>query len=381
MLRLADVNAWPSDNLVVQAWRHMSVQTAPSRVRVRLTADATVGIYPIGPLAMWITGEESARHQFVEVRGTHIATIRIDVGDLHHGRPDHPFLVYLRPDATVEGAILDSQDRRVVGAVVSAFEFVPGDGVVDGTRPDTARQRRWIAESMSDASGAFSLSGLGSGSYEFVVVHAVAGRTTETHRVDGLPLTLRLAGTPKVHGRVLVEQLPAAGVQVRVVPDRDDFLRSDDPLRLISPPGITDRDGRFELALPVDEGGEIVVGGNGLAKSRYRFAGTDGESLERDLGDINLPAPLSVVIRLIGPAASCDLMAAGPVGSLGLDLVRSVFDPGIMAYRLRLPEPGFWWVEAECGAESGGVIPPVMQIRQDDTARVIQLTLAPPAPP
>jgi hypothetical protein len=74
-------------------------------------------------------------------------------------------------------------------------------------------------------------------------------------------------------------------------------------------------------------------------------------------------------------------VAAGPVGSLGVDLVRAVFDPGHGAYRLWLPEPGFWWLEATCGTESRSVIPPVMRIRPDDVPRVIDLTLAPPSPP
>ena len=39
------------------------------------------------------------------------------------------------------------------------------------------------------------------------------------------------------------------------------FLMSDDPITLLSPPGVTDTDGQFELALPVEGGGEIVVGG------------------------------------------------------------------------------------------------------------------------
>ena len=375
LLRLVDVTASSPTDLLVQAWRHVPAATAAGRARVRLAEDSTVRIYPIGPLAMWITGHESASRRFIEVRGTDIVTVRIDVGEFQQGRSDHSHSVYLRPDLPVEGTILDSQDRRIAGALVSAFEFVAGHRADDQRRLDLPLQRRWIAESVSDAQGSFAMSGLGSGSYEFLVAHSSSGRLVQTHRVSGLPLVLRLEGTPKVRGRVLVDQLPAIGVQVRVVPDRDGLLVSDDPLASLAPPGITDIDGRFELALPGTRGGEVVVGGNGLAKSRFRLAGSDDRSSDTDLGDILLPVPLSVVVRLIAPG--CDLMAAGPVGSLGVEMVRGRFDAGSGAYRLQLPEPGFWWVEAECGTESRAVIPPVMRIGQDDRSRVIELTLAP----
>ena len=379
LLRLVDVTASSPKDLLVQAWRHVPAATAAGRARVRLAEDSTVRIYPIGPLAMWITGHESVSRRFIEVRGTDIVTVRIDVGEFQQGRADHSHSVYLRPDLPVEGTILDSQDHRVAGALVSAFEFVAGHRADDKRRLDLPLQRRWIAESVSDAQGSFSMSGLGAGSYEFLVAHSSSGRLVQTHRVSGLPLVLRLEGTPKVSGRVLVDQLPATGVQVRVVPDRDGLLVSDDPLALLAPPGITDLDGRFELALPGTWGGEVVVGGNGLAKSRFRLEGSDDRSSDTDLGDILLPGPLSVVVRLIAPG--CDLMAAGPLGSLGVDMVRGRFDSPSGAYLLRLPEPGFWWVEAECGTESRAVIPPVMQIGQDDRSRVIELTLAPPAAP
>ncbi len=381
LLRLVDVSARSpdDDDLVVQAWRHKSAHASASQPRVRVTTDATVRAFPIDPLALWITGQESAERQFVEVRGKDIVTIRIDVEALKQSRPDHSLVVYLRPDVPVFGTVVDGQDRPVAGAVVSVFEFVAEDAAGGPGRHHATGQRRWIAEATSDANGAFSMSGLATGHYEFLVAHATSGRMTETLRVDGLPMTLRLVGTPRVRGRVLVEGFPSAGVHVRMVPDRDDFLLSDDPLTLLSPPGVTDTDGQFELALPHEGGGEIVVGGNGFATARYRFAGVGDTSSGTDLGDIHLPAPLSVLVRLAAPG--CDLMAAGPVGSLGVGLVRRVFDPGDGAYRLWLPEQGFWWLEAECGTESRSVIPSVMQIRQDDVARVIDLTLVAPSPP
>ena len=378
LLRLVDIGSRSTEDVVVQAWRHVPDHASASRARVRINADATIRADPIDPLALWITGQESAGRRFVEVRGKDIVTIRIDVETLKQSGPD-PFLVYLRPDVPVFGTVVDSRDRPVAGAVVSAFEFVVEDPAGRAGRHDATRQQRGIAEALSDARGAFSMSGPDTGPYEFLVAHATSGRTTETHRVDGLPLTLRLVGSPLVRGRVLVEDFPAAGVHVRMVPDRDDFLMSDDPITLLSPPGVTDTDGQFELALPVEGGGEIVVGGNGLAKARYRFADVGDTSSGTDLGDIRLPAPLSVLVRLAAPG--CVLVAAGPVGSLGVDLVRAVFDSGQGAYRLWLPEPGFWWVEAECGTESRSVSPSVMRIPRDDVPRVIDLTLAPPSPP
>ena len=130
---------------------------------------------------------------------------------------------------------------------------------------------------------------------------------------------------------------------------------------------------RFELALPEDGAGEVVIGGNGLAKVRYRLHGVERAPVN-DLGDIHLPSPLTVTVRLMAPG--CDLHAVGPLGSLGLELVRGLFDPTSSAHRMVFPEPGFWWLEAQCGAQARTVQPPVLQLGPDDSARVVELRLS-----
>jgi hypothetical protein len=60
-----------------------------------------------------------------------------------------------------------------------------------------------------------------------------------------------------------------------------------------------------------------------------------------------------------------------------MDIVRAVYDVRRAAFLFRLPESGFWWIEATCGGETRGVLPPVARVEAGVLVQTIEATLAP----
>ena len=136
-----------------------------------------------------------------------------------------------------------------------------------------------------------------------------------------------------------MSQLPAAGVSVRVVPGRLDFTEALDPIDLVSPGATTAEDGRFAVSIPERGSGQLLIGGGTVGKVRYAYPEASDLPPVTDLGDIELPLATDVFVLL--PAGLCELHAAGPIDSLGVEIVEGVYEPGEQRYHLSLPEPGF----------------------------------------
>ncbi len=97
-----------------------------------------------------------------------------------------------------------------------------------------------------------------------------------------------------------------------------------------------------------------------------------------NLGDIALPVEIEVLVRLDAPG--CLLNAAGPVGILGMSRVTASYAAGHVAYRLRVPEPGLWWIEATCGERPRAVLPTVIRVGPGRGSQVVDAILAPASP-
>ena len=150
----------------------------------------------------------------------------------------------------------------------------------------------------TDDHGRFQISGLSRKVYEFVVVHAVQGRVLARRRVDGGTVVLRLREMPRVRGRVLIDQLPAAGVPIRAVPHQRDFERARDPIGFVAPGVVTGIDGRFDLSVPPRGTGELLIGGREVGIVRYPYATTGQLPMVSELGDIVLSGPREVLVQL-----------------------------------------------------------------------------------
>src|SRR5262249_24353250 len=91
-----------------------------------------------------------------------------------------------------------------------------------------------------------------------------------------------------------------------------------------------------------------------------------GTSSDRSLGDISLPHPFRLTVRLLD-ADACQLSAAGPLGSLGLSVVLATAASNV--HWFDLPEAGEWVLNAECGGIPRNLQPSVVRVTgQTDVA-------------
>ena len=362
-----DAASGTGDDLRVTAWRQRRRPPGVSRPRVRVVPDSPTDVHQIGPRSFWVAGRADTNDRFLEAKGARATTVRIDAKTLIGAAADQPLRVLLRPPVPVAELIVDTGGAPVEGVLVSLFELVR-------SRPPTREAlggeivtKRWIAETTSDPSGRFLLNGPPPGEYEFLAAHPTRGRWVGERHVDRIAITLRLRPTPRVRGRVLRDHRPLVGVALRYVPDQVVFARAADPVAVLAPGTVTDEYGEFELSLPGQGSGDVVIGGGGLTTARHRYADADSLPAVTDLGDIVLPAPTQLTVRL--PRGGCELVAVGPIGSFGIGRVSSTFNVRDDAYRFELPETGFWWLDAICDGESRTLVPPAVRIDRRPQAK------------
>ena len=376
LIYFIDAAGGTGNDLRVMAWRPMPPLPGIARACVRVVADPQTDVYQLGPRSFWVAGRADTNNWFLEVKGARATTVRIDAEELIAAAADRQLRVFLRPPVSVTGLVVDTGGAPVAGALVSLFELIPSRRPTREAQGDEIVTKRWTAETTFDPSGRFLLNGPPPGEYEFLAAHPTRGRTVAERRVDGTPITLRLRSTPRVRGRVLRHHRPLVGVAVYSVPDQLVFARAADPVAVLAPGTVTDQYGEFELSLPGQGSGDVVIGGGGLETARHRYADADSLPDVTDLGDIVLQAPTRLTLKL--PRGGCELVAVGPIGSLGLGRISATFDVRDNAYRFELPETGFWWLEASCDGESRTLVPPAVRIDGASTGDTVEATFASP---
>ena len=270
--------------------------------------------------------------------------------------------------------IVDVRGEPAAGSLVSMFELIRFESPPGGVPGDEILKKRWIAETTADQYGRFFLSGPPRGRYEFVPAHPTRGRTVGERDVDGTAITLQLRSTPPSQVARAAWSSHFAGVAVCSVPDQRVFARATDPVAVLTPGAVTDEYGEFDLSLPEQGSGDVVIGCRGHATARLRFVDAESLPAVTDLGDIVLPPPAHLTVRL--GESSCELYAVGPLGSLGMSRLRSTFDAQDRTYRFQLPESGLWWLEAMCGGEARPLAPSVVRVDESSTRAVVDATIA-----
>ena len=368
-----------TDALSVGAWRQEPSLARGGNTRVQLVQDPETVIDQMSPHLFWVSGVGSQDDRLVDVTGPGVATQRVLLTDVLSGPPLLPFYVRIAPAMTTHGSVVSSRGEQVSRAIVSVSELLdPPKRRPPGRAKTEPLKKRWVSELLTDDDGAFVLDGVGLGRYEFVVVHAALGRTKTVRQVDGSPLTLRLEAARRVRGRVLVDNRPAMGVSVRVVPDHTTYRDALDPIDVVAPATVTNVNGRFDLVLPSRGQGEVLLGHPGAANRRWPYADAERLPPVTDLGDLALPAPVTVRVYLSG--GPCDLRAAGPIGTLGTTMITATREPPRPIYRFELPEPGFWWLDATYQDRPAALQPPVLRIDRNSAPELVELTATPASP-
>ena len=171
----------------------------------------------------------------------------------------------------------------------------------------------------------------------------------------------------------LTDGLPAGQVAVRFVPDQQDFHTTVDPFMITSPAVVTGPDGAFDLSIPPQGSGQLVIGGGPTSKVRLPYSDASSRPSVTDVGDIVLPVPTDVLIRLRGNR--CALFAAGPIEQLGVEVIRAVATQDGQHHRFQFPERGLWWLVAECQGRAAGLTPRIISVGGTTEPVVIEVTV------
>ncbi|MEX2271881.1 MAG: carboxypeptidase-like regulatory domain-containing protein [Vicinamibacterales bacterium] len=310
-----------------------------------------VSLHRLTPQAFWVEGDPASQAE-VEFRSPGAATTRIPLGAMLTTVPAAldialPVEELLTGEVRSRGALID-------GVTVMLARVLD---VSDPATPEEERPLERIGEAVTDGSGSFAFAGLARGKYELLAVHPSRGRT---RAVAVPPHHARLELRPRalIRGRVMQEGVPVSAV-VQALPSIDAVAAARNPAALGVEPVRTGVDGRFELVAP-DEGRVMlaVTADGGSLRMDLGEAGSLGPVL--DLGDIQLRPALGLDV-IVDLPAGCELQAAGPMGAMGLRVVRGeMIAPG--RWRVALPLSGRWLFAGICGGEELGLDPPVIEI-------------------
>lgn len=318
-----------------------------------------VALVPFAPAAVWVTGGSVDADAFLRFDGPAIATVRVALSLLTNGPPDVPVFAMAEAPSSLGGQVIDSHGQGVERVAVDLWEPLPSEPDQD---PDHVAV--WIrrATALTDAQGAFSFDRVAGSGYELAAMDGARGRATAIVKSVAEFVVLRLEPPTSATGRVLRRGLPVSSARIRFVPDALALSTSSDPTVHLSEETSTGDDGQFVLRLPLSRKGVVQV----LTQdgSSVRVGLPAGPNLrEMRLGDIVVPDTRHVTLRLLDPR-QCELVAVGPMGEVGLTIVRAQPNPSNV-YWIELPEPGTWILNVRCDDREYAVDPPTITIASD----------------
>jgi hypothetical protein len=358
LMIVSDRGTDPPPRLRIAAARPVDPPTRRPGVRLATVAVADVRVVPVGPGAIWLTGDSSPAAAWIEVRSARSGPRYLALAEVAAGPYRIPVHVALEDAHAVDAIVLTAGEERAAAALATVFRLIdppPAPRARGGAPPP---RRVLIAETVADSDGAFRLDGLGEADYEIVAWHPQFGRASLLLPAGADRVTIHLQSPGIARGRVLAGGKPAAGVDVIGLPDPAAFASASDPLDVKGGDARTGADGRFSLALAPGGGGELRVGGGAYAVRRVPLPRAPLPLV--DLGDIELGRPVTLAV-VLDRDPGCDLRATGPIGRSGLQIViGSRVGPGI--FSLVVPEEGSWEVGLICGKEERELAPSIATI-------------------
>ncbi len=353
----------------VTAWAPARSQFRPRSTRALLTADPSIDVLTVAPGAFWVAGDAGNGGRFLLVGGGGFATTRVMLSAMEAGEVDTPLVVAPAPASTLSGRVEDAQGTDIDGTDVELFELLEPRTDLTGEEILAAPLVR-SALARTQADGTFAFERLGDGPFVLLVTDPFRGRGEAVAMSAREPAVIRLRPPRHARGRVLRAGLPVDGARVRLIPDPQTLAAADDVRDLAAPDLSTTADGRFAMALPPVISGALQITAADGSSVRTALPSPAGSG-DLDLGNILLPDPQRVVVRLVG-GDGCVVSAVGPLGLLGVTIVRQSESTDLVRW-LDIPEPGRWMLNADCGSRPASVTPDVLVIGDSDTPSIVDV--------
>ena len=312
-----------------------------------LARDPTSEISELDGSLFWLESRADPAGLAVEISSRGFATARFDFSRFRTPceAPESVDLVRATP---LTGTVSDRSAGPVAGAIV----------IVRSADPD--REPGVLADTLTDESGGFEVPDLAPRPHRLRACHAESG-CGEAVSIPGEPARIALDGGAIVTGRVLTGAgVPEPSAHVRIVPSLEASARPGDRLARMPLETTSGNDGRFRIAFP-DTGEfllEVRSESSGIARISVRRSSLSPPITE--VGDVRLPEPLDLAVRV----ALCGAGVMSMSGPLGGEtsmptLLRFPLDAEGAA-AVRLPEGGAWTAWATCGGRNVILAPAVL---------------------
>jgi hypothetical protein len=360
--RLVRVASGPSveslSDLRVSSWTVDRPPSRPNTQKLDVVPDTNSQVVRISATSFWVSGPIPSSDSFLRLEGPGVARHDTTMQALAGGPVEVPFVIDATNGVAITGRVETRSGEPVAGTLLELFAGTPGGG------DDAANEKKEnlpvvrLATAIADADGGFEFDGLENGSYQVVATAFSRGRLSRWTTTGSPPLLMILEPPPTATGRVVRQKLPAPDVKVRFVPGHAAWRNSSDPSAHLTVDVSTDESGRFTLPLPPQPAGDVQFIAPDGASTRVSLPAVSGLS-EIALGDVALPELIAIVLRT--DVAGCRLTAIGPAGALGFAVVSGRATAA--TYQFDLPEPGEWFLDAECSDRHASVQPPSIQVK------------------
>jgi hypothetical protein len=314
-----------------------------------------VRILKLSAAVFWLAGEASIDPDaFLSLDGPDIGAAHVATRRVLEDAPDSPLVLVAPMPSALIGTVRNARGDDVAGVSLDLLQPLRA-GPDERLGADTPVIVR--ASTTSDVDGSFTFEHVSEAPILITVVPSAQGRGSTWVTSLGAPVVVELAPPLRARGRVLRSLVPVSGARVRFVPTIEAWSASVDPAENLAEEAVSGDDGTFDVALPDRATGEIQVVAADGATARVPILGSNSRTRAIEIGDVAIPEPRRVVVRLIEAVEvpACDLVAIGPLGSLGLQTVRA---SGVVnVYTLDLPESGQWTFSADCGGGKRPVTP------------------------
>jgi hypothetical protein len=314
---------------------------------IMLARDPTSEIAQLDEGLFWLESRADPAGLAVEISAPGFATARFAFSRFRTPceAPESVALVRATP---LTGTVSDGSGGPVAGAII----------LVRSADPD--REPGVLADALTDESGGFAVPDLAPRPHRLRACHAELG-CGEAVSLPGEPARIALDGGAALIGRVLTSAgVPEPSAHVRIVPSLEASARPGDRVARMPLETTSGNDGRFRIAFP-DTGEfllEIRSESSGIARISARCSSLSPPIT--DVGDVRLPEPLDLAVRV----ALCGAGVVSMSGPLGGEtsmpaLLRFPLDAEGAA-AVRLPEGGAWTAWATCGGRNVVLAPALL---------------------
>jgi len=341
--------------LALTLWRPERSTVRTHLRRFRAVRDESVRALQLSATVFWLSGSaDGDADAFLSLDGPDIGSVRVAMRRLREDAAEVPFVISPPMPAAIVGRVRNASGNDVAAARVDLLQPLRADPGqrVDADTPVIAR-----ASTTTDANGSFSFERMAEMPLLITASSTADGRGSSWVMNPGPPLVIELTPQLRARGRVLRGRIPLAAARVRFVPSLAAWGASVDPGANLAEDSVSADDGVFEVALPDQPAGELQIVAADGATARVPIVNAPARTRTIELGDVAIPDPRRIVVRLLEPmqTPACDLLAIGPLDSLGMQTVRA--SSAVNVYTLDLPEGGQWTFSVECGGRIRPVAP------------------------